>query len=62
MLNKPIPLGSLTLDNDSLMQFNVNSQIERRDGNFDGNIVIRDTDKAVVAEVPLSMQFAPGVI
>lgn len=55
MLNKPIPLGSLTLDNDSLMQFNVNSQIERRDGNFDGNIVIRDTDKAIVAEVPLSM-------
>lgn len=55
MINQSIPLGNLTLNSDSLMQFNVNAHIESRDGNFDGNIVIQDTDKTVVAEVPLSM-------
>lgn len=55
MINTPIPIGSMSLGKDSLMQFDVSSRIERRDGSFDANIVVMDNDKAEVAEIPLSM-------
>lgn len=54
-LKKPINLGALTMDSQGLIEFSFSGSIEGRDGSFDAEIIVTDSDKTTVAEVPVSL-------
>ena len=54
-LKQVIPLGQFKLDNEGLLELDFKAGLERGDGSFDAEIVVSDSDKTAVAELPLSM-------
>lgn len=54
-LKKPIDLGTFTLDKKGLVEFSMSGVIGRGDGSFDAELVVKDSDKSTVAEVPVSL-------
>jgi len=58
--NDPISLGSINIDNKSLVQFNLRARISTTDGRFNGSLVIKDAKNAVFKEIPLKFRRSSG--
>lgn len=54
-MNQPVALGQFVLDKPGLVEFAVSAPIGLRDGVFDAELIVTDSDKATVAEVPVSL-------
>ena len=54
-LKKAIDLGTFTLDKKGLVEFSIAGTIGRGVGSFDADLVVKDSDKSIVAEVPISL-------
>lgn len=50
-LNNAVNLGTITLDKPSLVEFSFQSSRQSSDGTFEADIVIKDSDNAVVTEL-----------
>ena len=54
-LKKPIELGTFTLDGKGLVEFSIAGSIGSGNGSFDADMVVKDSDKSTVAEIPISL-------
>ncbi len=54
-LKKVIPLGEFTMEKKGLIELDFLASLARGDGNFDAEVVVSDSDKTAVAELPLSL-------
>lgn len=54
-IKQPIDLGSFSLSKKGLVEFSVNAPIGQRNGSFEGDLVVKDSDNATVAEVEVSL-------
>lgn len=54
-LKSPIDLGTFALSSKGTVEFSIRGSIDRFDGSFDGDLIIKDSDKTTVAEVPISL-------
>ncbi len=55
MLKQVIPLGEFKMEKAGLVELDFLANLARGDGSFDAEIVISDSDKTSVAELPLSL-------
>ena len=53
-LKQAIPLGEFNLPKSGLLGFSVNASLAAGNGSFDGMLIVKDSDRAKVAEVPVS--------
>jgi len=58
--SEPIALGELSLDKKSLLKFKFWSNLPRRDGAFDADLIIQDDQQKVVSTLPISLWRASG--
>ncbi|MGB1309621.1 MAG: hypothetical protein ACPG47_00340 [Leucothrix sp.] len=54
-LKKVIPLGEFKMDSQGLIEIDILGNLARSDGNFDAEVVVSDSDKTPVAELPISL-------
>ena len=52
-LNKSVDLGTISLDSSSLVEFSFQSSRQGRDGVFDADLVIKDSDNTLITELPV---------
>lgn len=51
---KSVNLGSITLDKKGLVEFAFTSSRQHQNGSFEANLVIKDSDNAIVTELPIN--------
>lgn len=54
-LKKVIPLGEFKMDKKGLIELDFSASLGSGDGSFDAEVVVSDSDKTPVAELPLSL-------
>ena len=52
-INKSVDLGTISLEESSLVAFSFRSSRQSRDGIFDADVLIKDSDDTVVTELPV---------
>ena len=57
---KLIPLGEISLDKKSLLQFSFKASLPRGNGNFDADLIIEDAENRVVSALPVNFWRVSG--